>query len=135
MDLGPLLSLWLQSFLIKFTMTALNIVIFVIVYGRLIEIYLLTSLASIPLCHGGKPENRQYGDTTPFQGFLKQYMAKAAELMGWNIVDVVPHCEQDEQKNNEGTNLSLVSQPLRLGFTFTSGLTFPSILPCSFSNA
>lgn len=30
-------------------MTALNIVIFVIVYGRIIEIYLMTSLAPIPL--------------------------------------------------------------------------------------
>lgn len=34
---------------IDITMTALNIVIFVIVYGRMIEIYLMTSLAPIPL--------------------------------------------------------------------------------------
>ena len=39
MELGPLLGLWLQSFFVGFTMTALNIVIFVIVYGRMIEIY------------------------------------------------------------------------------------------------
>ena len=39
MELGPLLGLFLQSFLIKFTMLALNIFIFVIVYGRMIEIY------------------------------------------------------------------------------------------------
>lgn len=49
MELGPLLGLFLQSFLIKFTMLALNIFIFVIVYGRMIEIYLLTSLAPIPV--------------------------------------------------------------------------------------
>ena len=49
MELGPLLGLFLQSFLIKFTMLALNILIFVIVYGRMIEIYLLTSLAPIPV--------------------------------------------------------------------------------------
>jgi len=48
MELGPLFGLWLQSFLIQLTMIALNIVIFVIVYGRMIEIYLLTSLAPIP---------------------------------------------------------------------------------------
>lgn len=48
MELGPLFGLFLQSFLVQFTMTALNIVIFVIVYGRMIEIYLLTSLAPIP---------------------------------------------------------------------------------------
>ena len=35
MDLGPLLGLWLQSFVVQLTMTALNIVIFVIVYGRM----------------------------------------------------------------------------------------------------
>ena len=33
MALGPLFGLWLQSFLIQLTMIALNIVIFVIVYG------------------------------------------------------------------------------------------------------
>ena len=48
MELGSLLGLFLQSFLIKFTMLALNIFIFVIVYGRMIEIYLLTSLAPSP---------------------------------------------------------------------------------------
>ena len=47
MDLGPLLGLWLQSFVVQLTMTALNIVIFVIVYGRMIEIYMLTSLAPL----------------------------------------------------------------------------------------
>ena len=77
MDVGPLLGLWLQSFLIKFTMTALNIVIFVIVYGRMIEIYLLTSLAPIPMA---TVVNRELGSmghnyfrallAVAFQGFL-----------------------------------------------------------------
>ena len=49
MDLGPLLGLWLQSSLIGVTMWALGIVIFVLVYGRMLEIYLLTSLAPIPM--------------------------------------------------------------------------------------
>lgn len=49
MDLGPLLGLWLQSALINVTMWALGIIIFVIVYGRILEIYLLTSLAPIPM--------------------------------------------------------------------------------------
>ena len=43
MDVGPLLGLWLQSFLVQLTMIALNIVIFVIVYGRMIERRLLIS--------------------------------------------------------------------------------------------
>ena len=49
MDVGPLLGLWLQSFLVNIIVLALNIVVFVIVYGRMIEIYLLTSLAPLPM--------------------------------------------------------------------------------------
>lgn len=77
MELGPLLGLWLQSFFVGFTMTALNIVIFVIVYGRMIEIYLMTSLAPIPLA---TVVNREIGSmgqnyfrsllAVGFQGFL-----------------------------------------------------------------
>lgn len=48
MDIGPLIGLWLQSFLIQVIVLAMNIVVFVIVYGRMIEIYLLSSLAPIP---------------------------------------------------------------------------------------
>ena len=48
MELGSLLGLWLQSFVVHHTMTALNIFIFVVVYGRMIEIYMLTSLAPLP---------------------------------------------------------------------------------------
>lgn len=49
MELGPLLGLWLQSSVIGLTMWALNIIIFVIMYGRMLEIYMLTSLAPIPM--------------------------------------------------------------------------------------
>ena len=49
MDLGPLLGLWLQSSLIGVTMQVMGIIIFVLVYGRMIEIYLLTSLVSTPI--------------------------------------------------------------------------------------
>ena len=48
MELGPLLGLWMQSFVVHHTMTALNIFIFVVVYGRMIEINMLTSLAPLP---------------------------------------------------------------------------------------
>lgn len=55
MDLGPLLGLWLQSALIGFTMKAMGIIIFVLVYGRMLEIYLLTSLAPHPRCYAFQP--------------------------------------------------------------------------------
>ncbi|MCL2631467.1 MAG: CD0415/CD1112 family protein, partial [Firmicutes bacterium] len=45
MGTGYLLGLWFQTLFVGITMRALNIVIFIIVYGRMIEIFLMTSLA------------------------------------------------------------------------------------------
>ena len=77
MDLGPLLGLWLQSIIVQITMTALSILIFVIVYGRMIEIYLMVSLAPIPFSTFGSREQSQIGQNylrsllaLGFQGFL-----------------------------------------------------------------
>jgi len=77
MDLGPLLGLYLQSFIVQITMSILSIIIFVIVYGRMIEIYLMTSLAPIPLSTFGNREQSQTGQNylkslfaLGFQGFL-----------------------------------------------------------------
>ena len=49
MDLGPLLGLWVQSLFVGLTMWALTICIFLITFGRMIEIYLVTSVAPIPM--------------------------------------------------------------------------------------
>ena len=49
MELGPLLGLWFQSMFIGITMWALTICIFIITYGRMIEVYLVTSVAPIPM--------------------------------------------------------------------------------------
>ena len=49
MDLGPLIGLWFQSLLIGVTMWAMYIFIFIIIYGRMIEIYLVTSVAPVPM--------------------------------------------------------------------------------------
>ena len=46
MDLGPLIGLLLQSFVVQITMSALAIIIFVIVYGRMIEIYRVSRSAA-----------------------------------------------------------------------------------------
>ena len=70
MELGPLLGLRLQSSLIGITMWALNIAIFVIVYGRMLEIYLLTSLAPIPFA---TLSNREFGSMG--QNYLKSLLA------------------------------------------------------------
>ena len=70
MELGPLLGLFLQSFVIKLTLFALNIFIFVIVYGRMVEIYLLTSLAPIPVATLANRETGQMG-----QNYLRSLFA------------------------------------------------------------
>jgi len=70
MDLGPLLGLWLQSSVIGLTMQIMGIIIFVLVYGRMIEIYLMTSLASLPVA---TLSNRELGGTG--QNYLKSLFA------------------------------------------------------------
>ena len=77
MDLGPLIGLLLQSFVVQITMYALSIIIFIIVYGRMIEIYLMVSLAPIPFATFANLEQNQLGQNylrsllaLGFQGFL-----------------------------------------------------------------
>ena len=70
LGLGSLLGLWLQSLLIHVTMWAINIVIFVIVYGRMIEIYMVTSVAPIPMA---TMVNREWGQMG--QNYLRSLFA------------------------------------------------------------
>ena len=77
MNLGALLGLFLESFLLSFTLKILSVVIFVIVYARMIEIYLMTSLAPIPMATLGSREQSMVGQNyfrsllaLAFQGFL-----------------------------------------------------------------
>jgi len=77
MGIGPLLGLWLQSFLVQAIVLVMNMVIFVIVYGRMVEIFVLTSLAPIPFA---TVSSQQFGNmgqnyfkslcAVGFQGFL-----------------------------------------------------------------
>ena len=70
MGIGSLLGLFMQSMLIHVTMWALNIIIFVIVYGRMLEIYMMTSLAPIPVA---TLANREVGSMG--QNYLKSLFA------------------------------------------------------------
>ena len=67
MELGSLLG---QTMLIGLTMKALSIIIFVLVYGRMLEIYMLTSLAPIPVATLSNREVGQMG-----QNYLKSLFA------------------------------------------------------------
>ena len=77
MDVWSLLGLWLQTSIVGLTMWALTICIFIIAYGRMIEIYLVTSIAPIPMAAmmgkdwGGMGQNYLRSLLAlGFQGFL-----------------------------------------------------------------
>lgn len=58
MEIGPLFGLWFQSSLMGIIAWVLSICIFIIVYGRMIEIYMVTSVAPIPMA---TMVNREWG--------------------------------------------------------------------------
>ena len=70
MDLGPLVGLFMQTIFIGFTMKALGVIIFVLVYGRMLHIYLLTSLAPLPVA---TLANRELGGMG--QNYIKSLFA------------------------------------------------------------
>lgn len=70
MELGALFGLWVQSMFVGFTMWALAICIFIITYGRMIEIYLVTSVAPIPMA---TMVNREWGQMG--QNYLRSLFA------------------------------------------------------------
>lgn len=70
MEIGPLLGLLVQVILVSLGVKILSLVIFVIVYGRMIEIYLMTSLAPVPFSTFSNREQSQIG-----QNYLKSLLA------------------------------------------------------------
>ena len=70
MEVGSLFGLWFQSMLMGMVSWALTICIFVIVYGRMIEIYLVTSIAPIPMA---TMMNREWGQMG--QNYLRSLFA------------------------------------------------------------
>ncbi|MCD7920579.1 MAG: hypothetical protein LUG45_11055 [Clostridiales bacterium] len=72
MEIGELLSVLMQTLVLSFGMWIMGLIIFVIVYGRMIEIYLMVSLAPIPFSTFGNREQSQIG-----QNYLRSLMALA----------------------------------------------------------
>lgn len=77
MELGGLLAVFLETFILKLMLKIMSAIIFVIIYGRMIEIYLMTSLAPIPMATLANREQSQVGQNylrslfaLGFQGFL-----------------------------------------------------------------
>lgn len=69
---GELFGLWFQSLFVGLTMNALSICIMLVIYGRMIEVYLTTSIGPIPLA---TMTNRDWGSTG--QNYLKSLFAIA----------------------------------------------------------
>ena len=69
---GELFGLWFQSIFVGLTMNALSICIMLVIYGRMIEVYLTTSVGPIPLA---TMTNRDWGHTG--QNYLKSLFAIA----------------------------------------------------------
>lgn len=72
MSLGGLIGLWFQSLFVGLTMNILSICIMLVIYGRMIQIYLVTSLGPIPLSTMANSEWRSVG-----QNYLKSLLALA----------------------------------------------------------
>ena len=70
MDIGPLFGLWFQSSLMGIIAWVLSICIFIIVYGRMIEIFMVTSVAPIPMA---TMVNREWGQMG--QNYLRSLFA------------------------------------------------------------
>ena len=108
MDVGPLFGIYLQSFFVKSLFSILSVLIWTIVYGRMIEIYLTISLAPIPFATFGNREQSMIGQNylrslfaLGFQGFLimvciaiyaalVKTVSFSTDIMGslWNVLGI-----------------------------------------------
>ena len=70
MDVGPLLGLWFQSLFVGICTWAITICIFIVIYGRMIEVFLVTSVAPIPMA---TMANREWGQMG--QNYLRTLLA------------------------------------------------------------
>ena len=70
MELGQLIGLYFQSMTVSLSMSILSVCIFVVIYGRMVEIYLTVSLGPIPLA---TMANHEWGSIG--QNYLKSLFA------------------------------------------------------------
>ena len=69
-SIGALLGLWFQSIFVGLCTQILSICIFLVIYGRMIEVYLVTSIGPIPFA---TMVNREWGNTG--QNYLRSLLA------------------------------------------------------------
>lgn len=76
MGVGELLGVWIEAFMLKLAGKAVSIVIMVVIYGRMIEIYLVTSIAPIPMA---TMMNKSWGSMG--QNYLRSLLALAFQAV------------------------------------------------------
>lgn len=127
MEVGELLGIYLMSFIVQFLVYILSALIFVIVYARMIEIYLMVSLAPLPFATFGNKEQSMIGQNylrslfaLGFQGFLIMVCVGIYAVLIQSIAftsDIV------------GTLWGIVGYTILLAFTlFKTGSVAKSIL-------
>ena len=125
MDLGPLFGLWFQSLFIGITMWALYICIFIVIYGRMIEIYLVsfgggTNSAALLVGlhqHGIPVDLITFADTGAEHPHTYQFLETMNE---WLRAHGMPPITVVEKMDRNGNRLTLETECLRSG-------TLPSI--------
>ena len=70
MGIWELMGLWLETFIVSLSLQIMRIVIFVIIFGRMLEIYIMVSIAPIPLA---TMTNREWGQMG--NNYLKSLLA------------------------------------------------------------
>ena len=126
-DVGELLGIFLMSFIVQFLVYILSALIFVIVYARMIEIYLMVSLAPLPFATFGNKEQSMIGQNylrslfaLGFQGFLIMVCVGIYAVLIQSIAfssDII------------GTRWGIVGYTILLAFTvFKTGSVAKSVL-------
>ncbi|WP_092063539.1 VirB6/TrbL-like conjugal transfer protein, CD1112 family [Butyrivibrio sp. INlla14] len=108
MEVGSLFGILLQTVILKVLFSIMALLIYAIVYGRMIEIYLMVSLAPIPFATFGNREQSMIGQNyirslfaLAFQGFLimvcvaiyaalVQSVTFSSDVVGslWNVLGI-----------------------------------------------
>ncbi|MDR1704078.1 MAG: hypothetical protein LBS19_05275 [Clostridiales bacterium] len=94
MGVWELLGLYLETAIVSLCTSAMSICVFIVVYGRMIEIYMVISLAPVPLSTMANKEWGQMGNNylkslfaLAFQGFLIMVCVAIYSVMVQGIVD------------------------------------------------
>jgi len=115
-SVGALLGLWFQSVFVGLCTQILSICIFLVIYGRMIEVYLVTSIGPIPFA---TMVNREWGSTG--QNYLRSLLALGFQAF-LIMICVGIYAVLVEGISTSGDNISAAIWGC-MGYTVLFGLT------------